>query len=69
MKVIRKTEIDTNAFMVGDQIHVNNYMATCQKVEDDGYIFLLDQYLDEPMSMNDEDTTDGGYEESDLHKG
>lgn len=41
MKVIRKTEIDTNAFMVGDQIDVNNYMATCQKVEDDGYIFFV----------------------------
>ena len=68
MKVIRKTEIDTNVFMVGDQIDVNNYMATCQKVEDDGYIFLLDQYLDEPMPMNDDDTTDGGYEESDLRK-
>lgn len=40
MKVIRKTEIDTNAFMVGDQIHVNNYTATCQKVEEDGAVFL-----------------------------
>lgn len=41
MKVIRKTEIDTDVFMVGDQIHVNNYMATCQKVDEDGYIFFV----------------------------
>ncbi len=68
MKVIRKTEIDTDVFKVGDQIDVGNYMATCQKVDEDGYIFLLDQYLDEPMSMNDDNTSEGGYEESDLRK-
>ena len=68
MKVLRKMKIDTDEFIVGDQINVGHYMATCQKVDEDGYIFLLDQYLDEPMSMNDEDTSDGGYEESDLRK-
>lgn len=68
MKVIRKIEIDTDVFTVGDQIHVGNYMATCQKIEDDGYIFLFDQYLDKPMQMNKKDTNEGGYEASDLRK-
>ena len=68
MNVLRRTKIDTDILMVGDQISVGHYTATCQKVEDDGYIFLLDQYLDEPMHMNYEDTNDGGYEASDLRK-
>ena len=69
MNVLRRTKIDTDILMVGDQISVGHYTATCQKVEADGYIFLLDQYLDEPMKMkNDEDTNDGGYEASDLRK-
>lgn len=68
MRVIRKTEIDTDVFRVGDQINVRHYTATCQKVEEDGAVFLLDQYLDEAMPMNRVDTNDGGYEASDLRK-
>ncbi len=68
MKVLRKMKIDTDEFIVGDQINVGYYTATCQKVEVDGYIFLLDQYLDEPMWMNKDDTNEGGYEKSNLRK-
>lgn len=68
MKVLRKIKIDTDEFIVGDQINVGYYTATCQKVEADGYIFLLDQYLDEPMWMNKDDTNEGGYEKSNLRK-
>lgn len=68
MRIIRKTEIDTDVFRVGDQINVRHYTATCQKVEEDGATFLLDQYLDESMRMNRVDTNDGGYEASDLRK-
>ena len=68
MNVFRRIEIDTDNFEVGDQIRVGHYTATCQKTVNEGAIFLLDQYLDEPMQMNDEDTNDGGYEASDLRK-
>lgn len=68
MNVLRRTQIDTDILMVGDQISVGHYTATCQKVEDDGYIFLLDQYLDEAIPMNKEDTNEGGYEASDLRE-
>lgn len=69
MNVLRKVEIDTEELKVGDQIRVGHYTATCQKATQDGWIFMLDQYLDEPMQMkNDEDTNDGGYEASDLRK-
>ena len=68
MKVLRQTEIETNEFRVGDQIRVGRYTATCQKTAEEGALFLLDQYLDEGMQMNKEDTNMGGYEASDLRK-
>ena len=66
MNVYRRIDINTDDFRVGDQISIGHYTATCQKIEGDGCIFLLDQYLDEAMSMNEEDTNKGGYEASDL---
>ena len=68
MKIIRKQYIETNAFQVGDQIVVGKYTATCQKVTDRGFIFLLDQYLDKTYWMNEEWTNEGGYEASDLQR-
>ena len=68
MKVLRQTEIETNEFRVGDQIRVGRYTATCQKTAEDGALFLLDQYLDEAMPMNEEDANGGGYMASDLRE-
>lgn len=68
MKVLRQTEIETNEFRVGDQIRVGRYTATCQKTAEDGALFLLDQYLDEAMPMNEEDDNGGGYMASDLRE-
>ena len=69
MKVLRKMErtvTSVNEYQIGDQIFVGKYTATCQKVEDAGAIFLLDQYLDKPYRMNQKNTNRGGYETSDL---
>ena len=68
LNVLRRINIDTDDIMVGDRIRIREYTATCQKVEDDGYIFLFDQYLANPMQMNKTDTNEGGYEASDLSK-
>lgn len=68
MKVLRQTEIETNEFRVGDQIRVGRYTATCQKTAEEGALFLLDQYLDEAMPMNEDDANEGGYMASDLRK-
>jgi hypothetical protein len=68
MKVERMSEIETNDIRIGDQIHVSNYTATCQTVTQNRALFLLDQYLDNPMEMNAVDTNNGGYPESDLRK-
>ena len=68
MKVLRQTEIETNEFRVGDQIRVGRYTATCQKTAEEGSLFLLDQYLDKAMPMNEEDDNGGGYMESDLRE-
>lgn len=68
MKVLRQTEIETNEFRVGDQIRVGRYTATCQKTAEEGALFLLDQYLDEAMPMNEEDDNGGGYMASGLRE-
>lgn len=68
MKVLRQTEIETNEFRVGDQVLVGHYTATCQKTAEDGALFLLDQYLDEAMPMNEKDDNGGGYMASDLRE-
>lgn len=72
MKVLRTQEISVQTgkdFEVGDRIELNlYYMATCQKVTPKGGLFLLDQYLDTPHSMNHRNTNEGGYESSSLRK-
>lgn len=62
------TEIETTSFQIGDGIRVNHYTATCQSIGEKGALFLLDQYLDEPMAMNAKNTNRGGYGKSDLRK-
>jgi hypothetical protein len=66
MKVKRMIEVETNCPEIGDRIHVDHYTATCQEITQKGALFLLDQYLDEPMAMNRRNTNRGGYTESDL---
>ena len=68
IEVIRKTNTKGLEIMVGDQIHVSKYTATCQKITQAGALFLLDQYLDQAYPMNAEDSNRGGYEASDLRK-
>ena len=68
IEVIRKTNTKGLEIMVGDQIHVNKYTATCQKITQAGALFLLDQHLDQAYPMNAEDSNRGGYEASDLRK-
>lgn len=68
IKVIRKTAIRSKEILIGDQIQVKKYTATCQIVTPKGALFLLDQYLDQDYPMNEENTTRGGYEASDLRK-
>lgn len=68
MKVLRQTEIETNEFRVGDQVRVGHYTATCQKTAEESALFLLDQYLDEAMPMNEEDDNGGGYMASDIRE-
>lgn len=55
-------------FLIGDRLHVDHYTATCQTVSQRGAIFMLDQYLDEPLKMNADRTNRGGYESSDLRR-
>lgn len=66
MLVLRKQNLEVNHFMIGDQIPVGKYTATCQKVTDGKAIFLLDQYLDKTYQMSHENTNKGGYKKSDL---
>ena len=59
-------ELDEEIGM-GDQIRVGRkYTATCQNISKAGALFLLDQYLDQDIPMNGENTNEGGYEKSDL---
>lgn len=68
LEVMRKVSMKTDHVCIGDQIVVDKYTATCQKIEEDGAIFCMDQYLDAPMCMNAKNTNRGGYEASDLRK-
>ncbi len=68
MKIERMTEIELSDIQIGDRLHVGGYTATCQKVTDDGAVFLLDQYLDRAMAMNRQNTNKGGYDGSELRR-
>lgn len=68
MKVSRRQKIEVERFEVGDRIKVKlpgaKYTATAVRQEDDGMLFVFDQFFDGAMPMN----TDGGYEASDMRK-
>lgn len=72
MKVIREIKVKTEKPEVGDRIKIKfpkrNYMATAIKDESDGMLFLFDEYLDEAHPMNRENSTDGGYDASEMRK-
>lgn len=72
MKVIREIKVKTEKPEVGDRIKIKfpkkNYMATAIKDESDGMLFLFDEYLDEAYPMNRENSTDGGYDASEMRK-
>ena len=69
MQIQRLTTIEepTN-FLIGDRLRVGRYTATCQRITDDGAVFLLDQYLDRAMAMNRQNTNKGGYDGSELRR-
>lgn len=68
LTVSRKTLWAADVICVGDQIEIGQYTATCQKTSKEGAVFLLDQYLDKAMPMNNECSNEGGYAESVLRK-
>ena len=69
MKINRTMTIETNEIQIGDRIQVGHYTATCQALPGKGLaLFLLDQYLDKAMQMNEKNTNRGGYQESDLRE-
>lgn len=62
MKINRTMTIETNEIQIGDRIQVGHYTATCQALPGEGLaLFLLDQYLDKAMQMNEKNTNKGGY--------
>lgn len=72
MKVIREVKIKAEKLQLGDRIKVNlpgeKHTAVAIKDEGDGMLFLFDEYLDEARSMNRSDSTDGGYDTSEMRK-
>mgnify|MGYP006915391264 CR=1 FL=1 len=62
MKINRTMTIETNEIQIGDRIQVGHYTATCQALPGKGLaLFLLDQYLDKAMQMNEKNANKGGY--------
>lgn len=73
MKVIRKTEIDTENYKVGDMINFKlndgeEVEAIAVKQEDDGMIFYFVDAIGKEHRMNRSDINIGGYENSELRK-
>ena len=66
--IYRKTFFTTNDFMMGDQVAIGHYTATCQRVDEKGALFFMNQYDDEARPMNEGRSNEGGYENSDLRK-
>lgn len=71
MLVKRTTEIETNAFEVGDIISFElsdgeQVDAMAMKSEEDGTIFLLVDCLRDEEPMNEEDSNRGGWDACDL---
>lgn len=70
MKVIRKVSMEVEHFEIGDQIKIKlkgagKFTATCHKITNDGALFVFDNCVARKQ-MNDTDTTEGGFDESDL---
>ena len=70
MKVIRKVSMEVEHFEIGDQIKIKlkgagKFTATCHKITDKGALFVFDNCVARKQ-MNDTDTTEGGFDESDL---
>lgn len=70
MKVIRKVTMNADLFEIGDQIKIKlksagKFTATCHKITDKGALFVFDNCVTR-RQMNETDTTEGGFDESDL---
>ena len=72
MKVKRTVTMKVNNFEIGDQINVKlpeyeKYTATAHEITDKGTLFIFDDCVC-AKPMNNENTNEGGYLESDLRK-
>jgi hypothetical protein len=70
MKVIRKVTMYADHFEIGDQIKIKlkgagKFTATCHKITDKGALFVFDNCVTR-RQMNETDTTEGGFDESNL---
>ena len=72
MKIKREITMHTDTLEVGDRIKVKfpmeTHWATAYKKKGSVVFFIFDDCLDELRPMNFQDTTEGGYEESELRK-
>lgn len=73
MKVKRMIKSDVDTFQVGDIIKFKltdgeKVQAMAVQQENDGMLFCLVDCLADEYSMNDTNTNEGGYEDSDLRK-
>lgn len=74
MRVYRRiTEENVEAFRIGDVINFTlttgeEVEAMAMREEKDGMLFVTVDCLEEERSMNEENTTEGGYEQSELRK-
>lgn len=74
MKVFKRIKVKVNNFQVevGDQIAIKlaglgDFTATVQTVTEEGALFMFDDYV-AVRPMNEKNTNEGGYENSDLRK-
>ena len=72
IKVLRKQETETKEILLGDQILISlnglgDFTATAHKITDKGVLFIFDDYV-VSKPMNEKNTNEGGFEESDLKK-
>lgn len=72
IKVLRKQETETKEVLLGDQILVSlsgfgDFTATAHKITDKGVLFIFDDYV-VSKPMNEKNTNEGGFDESDLKK-
>lgn len=72
MNVKRTVTMKVNNFEIGDQITVKlseygKFMATAHEITDKGTLFIFDERVC-TKPMNNENTNEGGYLESDLRK-